>query len=410
MMIYNKGSRVEILCEDELPSGAWRCAEIICGDGYNFKIRYDEYFGAAGGETVVKWISNKLIRPCPPQIELKDDWIRGAVLEVFHNLSWKMATVSKVLGNNLFVVRLVGSSSEFKVRRLDLRMRQCWQNNEWTVIEKGCGSDQAGKRNDRLNLIYVRETGSQGKEIYIKMRSNVLDQYLDAEANVNQSCNPYSRNLKRSFRSCQVEQQEGSAYKYLAAEKEGKSRRVAASPSPKKVEAIASAKQILGEKHLHASNNYRTTRLFETGVEREKPNGAFGCLHAVNVDHNDADNIACSVGSCSVNSNSPLQFPYHSKAFEDNEGCYSNAEYSCWLGCKEKIFLPPTKEELTEKIHSLELHAYRSTIGAFHAAGPLSWEQETLVTDLRISLHISNDEHLLEIKNLMSTTTSVSCR
>lgn len=136
MMIYKKGSRVEILCEDELPSGSWRCAEIICGDGYNFKVRYDEYFGAAGGETVVKWISNKLIRPCPPQVELKDDWIRGAVLEVFHNLSWKMATVSKVLGKNLFVVRLVGSSSEFKVRRLDLRVRQCWQNNEWTVIGK----------------------------------------------------------------------------------------------------------------------------------------------------------------------------------------------------------------------------------------------------------------------------------
>ncbi|KAL1822596.1 hypothetical protein ACET3Z_009374 [Daucus carota] len=410
MMIYKKGSRVEILCEDELPSGSWRSAEIICGDGYNFKVRYDEYSGAAGGETVVEWISEKLMRPCPPQVELRDDWIRGAVLEVFHNLSWKMATVSKVLGRNSFVVRLVGSSSEFKVRRLDLRVRQCWQHNVWTVIGKGVGSDQAGKQNDKLNLIYARDTKSQGKEIDTKMRSHIQDQYLDADVNARQSCNSYSRNLKRSFRSCQVEPQEGSAYKYLAAEKEGVSHRVAASPSPKKVEAIASTRKILGEKHLHASNNYRTTRFYQIGVERKKQNGALGSLHAVSVEHNDADNIACSVGSCSVNSNSPHELQYHSSAFEDNEGCNSDAESSSWLGCKEKISLPPTKEELKEKIHSLELHAYRCTIGAFHAAGPLSWEQETLVTDLRISLHISNDEHLVEIKNLMSTTTSVSCR
>lgn len=275
---------------------------------------------------------------------------------------------------------------------------------------QGCVSDQADKQNEKLNLIHIRDTGSQGKEINTKMMSHIQDQILNAEANIHQSCNLNSRNLKRSFRCCQVEPHEGSAYKYLAAEKEGMSQRVAASPSPKKVEAIASTRQIVGKKYLNASNYYRTPRLSEIGVEREKPNGTHGCLPAVGVEHNDADNIACSVGSCSVNSNSLHELPYHSSAFEDNEGCSSDAESSCWLGCKEKISLPPTKEEITEKIHSLELHAYRCTIGAFHAAGPLSWEQETLVTDLRISLHISNDEHLIEIKNLMSTTTSVSCR
>nr|XP_017237518.1 PREDICTED: uncharacterized protein LOC108210650 isoform X3 [Daucus carota subsp. sativus] len=250
MMIYKKGSRVEILCEDELPSGSWRSAEIICGDGYNFKVRYDEYFGAAGGETVVEWISEKLMRPCPPQVELRDDWIRGAVLEVFHNLSWKMATVSKVLGRNSFVVRLVGSSSEFKVRRLDLRVRQCWQHNVWTVIGKGVGSDQAGKQNDKLNLIYAHDTKSQGKEIDTKMRSHIQDQYLDAEVNARQSCNSYSRNLKRSFRSCQVEPQEGSAYKYLAAEKEGVSHRVAASPPPKKAQSKKLVQLVLAPRKL----------------------------------------------------------------------------------------------------------------------------------------------------------------
>ena len=61
------------------------------------------------------------------------------------------------------------------------------------------------------------------------------------------------------------------------------------------------------------------------------------------------------------------------------------------------------KEVVAEIIHRLELHAYHSTLEVLYASGPLSWEHEELLTNLRISLHISNDEHLMEIKNLVSS-------
>lgn len=130
IMRYNKGSRVEILRKQELPSGAWCCAEIISGNGRTYTVSCE------GGEAIVEKVSRKLMRPCPPLVEITDNLVPGEVLELFHDFSWKMATVSKVLGRNFFVVRLVGTMQELKVTKSDLRVRQCWQDGEWIVIGK----------------------------------------------------------------------------------------------------------------------------------------------------------------------------------------------------------------------------------------------------------------------------------
>ncbi|KAM7260402.1 hypothetical protein ACFE04_016143 [Oxalis oulophora] len=58
--------------------------------------------------------------------------------------------------------------------------------------------------------------------------------------------------------------------------------------------------------------------------------------------------------------------------------------------------------ELEADVRRLELHAYKSTMQALYALGPLSWEQESLLTNLRLSLHISDDDHLLHLRHLMS--------
>ncbi|KAF2310693.1 hypothetical protein GH714_016334 [Hevea brasiliensis] len=88
---------------------------------------------------------------------------------------------------------------------------------------------------------------------------------------------------------------------------------------------------------------------------------------------------------------------------EDIDGYGSDAESFCQWGYGEENIPFPMKEELAAEIHRLELHAYRCTMEALYASGPLSWEQEALVTNLRLSLHISNDEHLMEYLNSSST-------
>lgn len=99
--------------------------------------------------------------------------------------------------------------------------------------------------------------------------------------------------------------------------------------------------------------------------------------------HYDSDTDA-SVGSCSINGDNRSKFvPAY--------GCFSDAE-SC----------SSPEDEASAEIHRLELDAYRVTLSALYVSGSISWEQESLLTNLRLWLHISNDEHLIELRNLIS--------
>lgn len=176
---------------------------------------------------------------------------------------------------------------------------------------------------------------------------------------------------------------------------------------PKKVDAVASPRVNLGEKDMHASFSKQTIGHLE--IERENLNGASSCFFERSAELSDYDSDACSVGSCSANSNGMIKFPSDVLAglSNDADARSSDAESFCCRGDDEENCSLPLKEEEeeeeTSRIHRLELHAYRSTLVAIHASGPLSWDQEALLTSLRITLHISNDEHLMEIRNLISS-------
>eukprot|EP01018_Ginkgo_biloba_P026199 Gb_40599 [translate_table: standard] len=70
---------------------------------------------------------------------------------------------------------------------------------------------------------------------------------------------------------------------------------------------------------------------------------------------------------------------------------------SCSPFTNEKDKRDSSGAEQAIDVHMLELLAYRSVLKALRACGPLNWQREILLTDLRLSLHISNDEHRLEL-------------
>ncbi|XP_076910151.1 uncharacterized protein LOC143567671 isoform X1 [Bidens hawaiensis] len=111
------------------------------------------------------------------------------------------------------------------------------------------------------------------------------------------------------------------------------------------------------------------------------------------MEKNESDNDQCSVGSCSVVSDgyNKLTSQYDVDVMSSDGESYNNTNTS-WV-----------EHEVAESVHRLELHAYRSTLEALYASGPLSWEKEAVLTNLRINLHISNDEHLTELKHLISS-------
>ncbi|EOY30963.1 RNA binding protein, putative isoform 4 [Theobroma cacao] len=381
-MRFKKGTKVEVLSKKEVPSGSWQCAEIISGNGHSYTVRYQGYSGATD-KMIVERVSRKAIRPCPPALVVPDNWVPGDVVEVFDNFSWKMATVLGILEKKYILVRLLGSSLEFKVSRFDIRVRQSWQDDEWVVIGKGSGSCEDGKYGENYTLRYNQNSSSQFQ-------------------NTTRMTN---RHLKEAFA--------GARQKFRAVEKDGRLYRlVAANPSiHEQDDAVAFPRDMLGEKYIHASIDNRTG-LSEVDAERRKPNGAVGCYIAEHLETNDTERVTCSVGSCSVSSNNLYKLPLRVSAgpIEDVDGQCSDAESFCPRGDEVGNCLLPTKEELAAEIHRIELHAYRCTMEALHASGPLSWEQEALVTNLRLSLHISNDEHLMELRNLISADSGIPIR
>ncbi|RLN17999.1 uncharacterized protein C2845_PM02G44980 [Panicum miliaceum] len=112
------------------------------------------------------------------------------------------------------------------------------------------------------------------------------------------------------------------------------------------------------------------------------------------------EDAECSVASCSVNDPCRLDNGGNGNGRRRHgAGCLPDDAMSacpCTSGDREE-------EEGAVDVHGLELAAYRSTMRALYASGPLTWEQEALLTNLRLSLNISNEEHLLQLRRLMSS-------
>uniref|UniRef100_A0A0A9DHR2 ENT domain-containing protein n=1 Tax=Arundo donax TaxID=35708 RepID=A0A0A9DHR2_ARUDO len=114
----------------------------------------------------------------------------------------------------------------------------------------------------------------------------------------------------------------------------------------------------------------------------------------------------CSVASCSVND------PDHFYADGDGKRRAAGGLASCCFPDDAMSTCPctPGMDEAAAAavagvdVHGLELEAYRSTMRALYASGPLTWEQESLLTNLRLSLNISNEEHLLQLRRLLASS------
>ncbi|XP_050214963.1 uncharacterized protein LOC126666050 isoform X2 [Mercurialis annua] len=405
-MRFKKGSKVEVLSKNGVPSFFWRCAEILCGNGHTYTVRFEGQAGIVS-ETAVEKIRRKEIRPRPPSPEIVETWAPGDVVEVFDDFSWKMATILKLLSKQRFLVRIVGSSLEFKVSIFGIRARQYWQDEKWTVIGKVSGSCEDAKHDEKLTLKCKRNVQNNvelkkiRKGVPFLMRNN--EKLHDSNI---ASC----RTLKRGpYDFKPVETYDGAVQKYRSVEKEGRLHRLIATNQylfSEDVDDVALPKERTGEKFIHSSL-YSQTDLTEMDMERRKQTGAVGCSSAIELESNDEDSVTSSIGSCSITRNNYFRI-HHQAGFID--GDCSDAESFCHRGYEEGNIFIPTKEELAAEVHRLELHAYRCTMEALYASGPLSWEQEAMVTNLRLSLHISNDEHLVEVRNLVSADNSIPSR
>jgi ENT domain len=104
-----------------------------------------------------------------------------------------------------------------------------------------------------------------------------------------------------------------------------------------------------------------------------------------------------STGSCSTSGR-----PYQYQPFWYTE----DDAVSSFISMKETSFPKREKrgQEIEKEAHKLEVDAYQSTMAALHAKGSISWEQEALLSNLRLLLNISIDEQQNVLRSLGSST------
>lgn len=130
IMRFKRGTRVEVLDRKELHLGYWRCGEIISVNRHCCTVRY---YGKNRKNTLAK-VSSSAVRPSQPHLGSPKKWVPGDVLEVFNDFSWKMGKVMKYLGRNSYVIRILGTSEQFRVDLSETRVRHSWHNSRWIVI------------------------------------------------------------------------------------------------------------------------------------------------------------------------------------------------------------------------------------------------------------------------------------
>ncbi|CAE6009029.1 unnamed protein product [Arabidopsis arenosa] len=138
-MRFRRGSRVEVFYHQR---GALWCVAIsgdYIGNGHTYSVRYYS-FELSNNEAVEERVPRKIIRPCPPQIDV-DRWEAGELVEVLDNISWKTATVLEELSGRYYVVRLLGAKVSCSVKSSTLT-----------------GSDEQQNLKPFLNSVVPQET------------------------------------------------------------------------------------------------------------------------------------------------------------------------------------------------------------------------------------------------------------
>lgn len=392
---------MEVLKKENDPCGCWFPGIVASADGNNCIVRYKGVINNKG-EPVVERVHGEDVRPRPP-IEKGEGWKVGDIAEVFDIQCWRVAKIVKVLKNVHFVVRLFGSIQLREFHKSNLRIRQAWHNNKWSVVGKFTENKQTGNNHTQD---YSEQTGSlicrappqailrQG----IHLRVADAKKHLKDKHNHNEMCLP-ARTSKRSHIHC---------YEPPSSEDP----RVRSCKKRKSSPTARRCDQPLMRNHcffMQVDDPSPKVRVDEKSRNKSIEMDAKMKKETNNWIHNTSilplfseGSDQCSIASCSLNADDDYPGENsgdHVEIILDN----SDAESSFPPLVSKRNSPPSPRHKLEVDVHKLELQAYNSTVQALYASGPLSWEQESLLTNLRLSLHISNEEHLLQLRHLLST-------
>ncbi|XWS36352.1 hypothetical protein CRYUN_Cryun20dG0077800 [Craigia yunnanensis] len=397
-MKFRKGNSVEVLRREHDPCGSWFTGNILSADGDNYIVRY-KLLMDHGGKQVVEKVQGKDVRPLPPSV-IGKSWTVDNIVEVFDIQCWRVGKVAKLFkNNNRFVIKFFGSIQLKKFHASSLRIRQAWHGNKWMVIGKVAqGKDLANNFTPKipyraggllfrtsLDISKTLQSREKDREGQHKGGADKVTMFLSMGA--------ISKGYAHQSEECKMDLLFGGTLRKRKSPScsrgcdETLKRTL---PLLNQVDDISYPHVGVDEKFIKQSTN-RNNRMEDTTH----------CLYdSARPVWSTEDSDQCSVASCSFNGVADYAGQISHKSLEntpDNSDVESSFPSLCG-----KSDLPLSPVDKVVDFHELELRAYKSTVEALYASGPLTWEQESLLTNLRLSLNISDEEHLLQLRHLLS--------
>ncbi|CAD5187144.1 unnamed protein product [Musa acuminata subsp. malaccensis] len=404
-MKFKEGDWVEVFRRNEEPYGSWFPSKVLSVDVDKCAVRC-ELSATPDGRPIIEKVHERDVRPCPPHAPGTEHWMVGDIVEVFDAHSWRVGKIAKVLSDDYVVTKIFGSIQLKEFHVSNLRSRQAWQNNHWVMINK-------------VNDLHLPLINFFFQACYYCLPlsfsfcysgvwiMDILNKMLDCFGHSDFGCIYPQRTLQGHLKPQRVsihdDEIRGTGRKRKASSKNEVYNLLDRRTLQQKLDDVTFSKSTVRENATLLKSARDRINMY-TQMEADKVSSDVHFRNSSAVPTKVTEEIAeCSVASCSGNDiieTANQNTRRHTRDIARNT--FDHAMSLCpHEGGRESQRI--SGDKLAASIHELELHAYQSTMQALYASGPLSWEQESLLTNLRLSLNISNEEHLLHLRQLLST-------
>ncbi|XP_062180341.1 protein AGENET DOMAIN (AGD)-CONTAINING P1-like [Phragmites australis] len=128
---FTQGIKVEISSDEEGLRGAWFEATVLKSVGSKFLVEYDTLKADDENKPLTEAVEVRHIRPSPPRIPVINGFKLLDEVDAFWNDGWWVGVVSKVLGDQRYMVYFRPWKEEMEFEHGQLRFHCDWMGGRW---------------------------------------------------------------------------------------------------------------------------------------------------------------------------------------------------------------------------------------------------------------------------------------
>lgn len=354
-MSLKKGVSVEVSSDEEGFSGAWFPATILRKIGSVFLVEFRDLMTDDEKSKLKEKVKAHLIRPEPPALNRQCFFLNEEV-DAYDQDGWWKGVVDGILPQNKYVIYFGQTLEKLEYDITKLRLHQDWIDGKWVSSSENVGIKEPNPKFSLLSVRNVENMASKSVKRSNKTNENqneVKVSEFSGECKADMQCETWNDG------SSQLTKKSSKRTKKSSKRKQG--------TNDQSNNGSACRRKILTEENMD-------------GTETQDEN-----LH----------NIPVKVAK--IASLKDLSSPTESENTITISIPYLEI-------VDQKICHPGNTSEIRGKatLKQMYLLAYHFVLKALYLQGTHNWKLETLLTDLREVLHISNEEHANELRCIMS--------